>query len=157
MKEMEKVKSKGYTLVELLAVIIILGLLMTLGYTAVTKYLKKANDSLYEDFSNNIKSGASNYLIEHSGDIPNVGDSIVIDLEKLICEGYVKNLRDPNNQAGTCDIGSYAIVTRKDGTSNNFSLEYKACLRCSEYVSSDCFLDISGLTRLRKSSSCEVK
>ena len=75
---------KGFTMLELLAVIIILSILMTIGYMAVSQYLGQAYDATYSDFEENIEAGAANYLIEHTGSIPNEGESIVIDVSKLI-------------------------------------------------------------------------
>ena len=41
---------KGFTMLELLAVIIILSILMTIGYMAVSQYLGQAYDATYSDF-----------------------------------------------------------------------------------------------------------
>ena len=41
---------KGFTLLELLAVIIILGILMGLAYMGVSRYIRSSNDALYEDY-----------------------------------------------------------------------------------------------------------
>lgn len=149
---------KGFTMIELMAVIIILGILMTLAYMGVTQYLDRTRDATYEDFEKNITAGATNYLIDHSASIPEVGESIVIDVSKLICEGYIENLRDPYNTSvnRTCNLNSYAIVTRESDTASNLRVSYEACLSCSNYQSAACTKDISGLKRLTKSADCEV-
>ena len=148
---------KGFTLLELLAVIIILGILMTIAYMGISQYIRQTNDALYEDYEKNISTGATNYLIDHTGSIPDTGKTYRIDASKLICEGYIESLEDPKVDGATCNLESYAIVTRKnDSTSGNMDIEYKACLKCGNYTSPDCSITTFDKT-LTKDSSCEVE
>lgn len=151
-----KLNKKGFTMLELLAVIIILGIVMTLAYMGVSKYLDQARDATYEDFENNITSGVTNYLIDHTGYIPAEGESLVVDVEKLVCEGYVENLQDPSETSKTCNLKSYAIVKRNSDTGYNMDIDYKACLVCDGYKSPACSNSISGIKRLKAASNCEV-
>ena len=144
-------------MLELLAVIIILSILMTIGYMAVSQYLGQAYDATYSDFEENIEAGAANYLIEHTGSIPGEGESIVIDVSKLICDGYVKELQDPMRDGQTCDLNSYVIVKRGNNTNFNMAVDYEACLKCSNYTSPACSNSIVGLKRIKKDADCEVK
>ena len=148
---------KGFTMLELLAVIIILGILMSLAYTSISKYLNQAKEATYSDFEQNIKDGVTNYLIDHTGSIPNVGESLVVDVEKLVCEGYVESLQDPHESARTCNLESYAIVKRNNNTGYNMDIDYDACLVCAGYKSPACSTSISGLKRLKADASCEVE
>ena len=147
---------KGFTMLELLAVIIILGILMSLAYTSISKYLNQARNATYDDFEQNIKDGVANYLIDHTGSIPNEGESLVVDVKKLVCEGYVEDLQDPRESSKTCNLESYAIVKRNNDTSSNMDIEYSACLKCSGYTSPACSNSISGIPRLKADSDCEV-
>ena len=152
-----KINKKGFTMLELLAVIIILGILITLAYMGVSRYLNQARNATYSDFEQNIKDGVTNYLIDHTGTIPNEEESLVVDVKKLVCEGYVEDLQDPRESSKTCNLESYAIVTRKnDSTSGNMDIEYKACLKCGNYTSPDCSITTFDKT-LTKDSSCEVE
>ena len=152
-----RINKNGFTMLELLAVIIILGILITLAYMGVSRYLNQARSTTYEDFEKNITSGVTNYLIDHTGSIPNEGESLVVDVEKLVCEGYIEDLQDPRESSETCNLESYAIVTRNADTGYNMDLEYESCLKCSNYESAACSNSISGIERLRKDASCEVK
>ncbi len=152
-----KINKKGFTLLELIAVIIILGILMSLAYTSVSKYLNQARSTTYSDFEKNITSGVTNYLIDHTGSIPDEGESLVVDVEKLVCEGYVDDLQDPRESARTCNLESYAIVKRNNDTSSNMDIEYSACLKCTGYESPACSNSIDGIKRLKADAECEVK
>lgn len=152
-----KINNRAFTMLELLAVIIILGILMSLAYMGVSQYLKQARDSTYEDFEKNITSGVTNYLIDHTGSIPEEGESLVVDVSKLICEGYIETLTDPNESSKTCNLESYAIVTRENDVSYNMNIKYEACLKCSAYESPACANSIAGIKRLTMDSNCEVK
>ena len=151
-----KTNKRGFTMLELLAVIIILGIIISLAYTSISKYLNQARSTTYEDFEKNITSGVTNYLIDHTGSIPNEGESLVVDVEKLVCEGYIDNLQDPRESSKTCNLESYAIVKRNNDTSSNMDIEYSACLKCSGYTSPACSNSISGIPRLKADSDCEV-
>ena len=150
-------KNKGFTLVELLAVIAILSILMGLAYMGVSKYLDQARNATYEDFEKNITTGVTNYLIDHSGNIPNEGGSLIVDVDKLVCEGYIESLEDPRDTSKTCNLQSYAIVKRNNDTTSNMDIEYKACLKCSDYTSPACSNSISGIRRLTADSTCKVR
>ena len=151
-----KTNKRGFTMLELLAVIIILGIIISLAYTSISRYLNQARSTTYSDFEKNITSGVTNYLIDHTGSIPDEGESLVVDVEKLVCEGYVDDLQDPRESARTCNLESYAIVKRNNDTSSNMDIEYSACLKCSGYESPACSNSISGIKRLKADSTCEV-
>ena len=97
------INKKGFTMLELLAVIIILGILVTLAYMGVSQYLDRTKSAVYEDYEKNITDGVTNYLIDHTGYIPLEGESLVVDVSKLICEGHVNNLEDRNISNRTCN------------------------------------------------------
>ena len=151
-----KINKKGFTMLELLAVIIILGILISLAYTSISRYINQARSTTYEDFEKNITSGVTNYLIDHTGSIPNEGESLVVDVEKLVCEGYVEDLQDPRESSKTCNLDSYAIVKRNANTGYNMDIDYEACLVCAGYKSPACSNSIEGIRRLKADSTCEV-
>lgn len=152
-----KTNKRGFTVVELLVVLVILGILITLAYISVSKYLNQARSTTYEDFEKNITSGVTNYLIDHTGSIPNEGESLVVDVEKLVCEGYIEYLQDPRESSRTCNLESYAIVKRNANTGYNMDIDYEACLVCAGYKSPACSNSISGIKRLKADSTCEVE
>lgn len=140
-------KNRGFTLVELLATITILGILSSLAYVGVSHYLLDTKKKTYEVFEKDIEIGAENYLIEHSSKLPKVNETVIINVSKLTNELYVENLKDPINKSKNCNDNSYVIIKRNSNNinSDNFDIEYTACLKCSNYTSSSCLDDITGI------------
>ena len=147
----------GFTLVELLAVISILSILMGLAYMGVSRYLNKARNATYEDFEVSIEDAVNNYLIDHSGDIPNEGEYYKIEVAKLICEGYLDSLEDPANSSKTCISDSYALIYRGEDTSFNMDVGSGTCLKCSKYKSPFCTNGITPTRTLKAASTCKVR
>lgn len=90
-------KNKGFTLVELLGVIVILGLLATVIYPVVNKKIKASKESLYETQIALIEKGARNWGADHIGSLPmQEGERITITLLELQEKGYVsEDLENP--------------------------------------------------------------
>ena len=60
----KKKKNKAFTLIELLAVIIILGILMIIAIPSVTTYINNSRKSAYVNTAREIISGARNFVNE---------------------------------------------------------------------------------------------
>ena len=66
-KHQKKTKSKAFTLIELLAVIIILGVLMIIAIPSVTKYIDDSRKNGYVSTAKELAGGARNLI--HSGSL----------------------------------------------------------------------------------------
>jgi len=87
---------KGFSLIELVGVIVIIGLILIVAIPAVTKLLKSNNNKEYENYLKIIKAGALRYADELKDDLGNSNNSgcITIDLNDLIEKGYIKKFND---------------------------------------------------------------
>lgn len=105
-------KKNGFTLAELLAVIVILGLIAVITIPAVTKTLGNTKANLCEDQLKNIKEAARLYGSDHLLDLPSTeGSTTTIKLSDLQDGGYIdKNLENPKNSE---PISSDLIITIK--------------------------------------------
>ena len=89
---------KGFTLVELLAVIVILALLALLTSTAVTKLVKDAKNDLSETQMTLIKSAADTWIADNLNKLPSSGSCGYLTLEDLKYYGLLDNtILDPKN------------------------------------------------------------
>ena len=82
---------KGFTLVEILAVIIVLALLSAIMVPIVGKLLKSNEEALSQNQIDNIITIAKKYAVEHSEILPaeDSGDIVELNLDTLIAEGYI--------------------------------------------------------------------
>jgi len=89
---------KGFTLVELLAVVIILSLLALITSTAITKVVKDAKDDLSETQIQLIKSAADTWMADNLNKLPSSGSCGYLTLEDLKFYGLLDNkILDPKD------------------------------------------------------------
>lgn len=80
---------KGFTLVELLGVIVLLGVIATIVVTIVDKTLKDSRNNAYDIQINNIIEDTKNYFVDNSNYLPSLGNSYTVTLKILRENGYV--------------------------------------------------------------------
>ena len=90
---------KGFTLVELLAVIIILGILGLIVVPLVNETIKEQKEKLYNRQMETIESSAEGWSTKNSDKLVEDGTSIYVSITTLVQDGYLKNsdIKDPRN------------------------------------------------------------
>ena len=58
----DKRKNKGFTFIEVLAVIVLLGVISTIAIMAVSKYIIKGRKAVYSNYEKNLEVAAGSYL-----------------------------------------------------------------------------------------------
>ena len=138
-KNKKKKDSKGFTLIEIIGVIIIIGIIMIIGTVAVSGYIESSKARTYESYKKDLEGATENLMIEcisgneEGCDIPEYGRDIKISYNELVEKGYSDRLKDPEGE-GYCDT-SYVIA--KNNSENGVELEYQVCLYCSNYKSEE--------------------
>ena len=128
----------GFTLIEILAVIIIIGIVALIAIPSVTGYLNSAKDTTYETYEKSMIDATKNRIIDcvsESGDceLPEGNQSLKVTLDSLIENGYIDNMKDPESN-GFCDQTlSYVSIRGKEVS----DYTYKACLFCGDYSTDD--------------------
>ena len=82
---------KGFTLVEVLAVIVILGLLVVIISPVVNNLLGDSEDALYDKQVDSVINGAKKYVVEHSELLPEGNDYTAVYISDLIDNGIIDN------------------------------------------------------------------
>ena len=108
-KRKVKIGNKGFSLVEILAVIVIIGILSGIGVAAYSRYKEKAIEQDYVALQTAIKNASDEYIMDH----PNATEFTVEDL----LEGeYISNIQDPKNKGSNI---KGKIKVRKDNSSSS--------------------------------------
>ena len=119
---------KGFTLIELIAVIIILGLIIMIAVPFFQGSLDTFREDYYKSLESSIINSTRNFFSDNRIFLPNrYLDTQKITLDTLISEKYLSNANDYNGNS--CNlIDSYAIVSK---TSKD-KYEYAVCIKCED-------------------------
>jgi len=89
-KEVIRVMAKkGFTLIELVAVITILGIIALITTVSVLGLFNKSQTSLYDTQVEIIEAAAKKWIIANSGYLPVDGSSYTLELSRLVSDGYL--------------------------------------------------------------------
>ena len=135
---MKKFSRNGFTLIEIISVIIIIGIIALVAIPTVSRYINDSKNTTYVSYEHSMVDAAKNQIIkcingeDKKCDIPNVEGKELVYLNELIEQGYLELLSDPVSD-GFCDSDlSYVEITN---TGNDY--EYTACLYCSDYQTNE--------------------
>lgn len=131
-------KNKGFSLVELLAVIVILGIILSVSAVAVGKIRNAQEEENYKNALSTILTGAKSYVSDYPNVFNNMCDSpqndiigcynknekkIYISVNKLIEEGYASI--DKSNSLFSSLINNSNSVEVETCKNNNLKQVYK--------------------------------
>lgn len=116
---------KGFTLIEVLGVVIILAILLLISVPQIVKYINKGKVNYYVSIENEMRTAGANYMEDYRALLPRqVGHIKVVTLNNLVENKYIDDVKDENGDKCT---GQVAVKkTKKD------SYEYYSCLICGE-------------------------
>ena len=121
---------KGFTLVELLAVLFIIILIGSLAFISINEKGEKFKDMSYEKFEEMIETAAKSYVAEDDKLINSLkrGETVTIKVQDLVESKYLsKNLKSPKTYE-EIDIEKSTVVV----TYSNYNYEYLVSLTDEE-------------------------
>ena len=119
-------KKNGFTLVETLAVIVILGVIALIAIPALTNILGTTNDTYYGSLRKMVELEAKDYYSDNRVLLPlDSGDKSRVNLDTLVQLNYIE--QPVSNKNNPCE--GYVEVTK------SADYEYLTCLKCDDYVS----------------------
>ena len=92
---MKRINKKGFSLVEILAAIAILGILMSIATTAYNRYKRQARQQAYDTMAKSSITAAKNYMMD------NVQQKY-ITFDTLLNQEYIDTLQDPRYKEEQC-------------------------------------------------------
>lgn len=128
---------KGFTLVEVLAVVVILGIIAGIGIPMVTRYIEKTRKQSYETMESSIYDGARNYVMDENiylGKCTDGYEDIETGMDNLLVDyQYVDKLVDPASSGANCTYDVYGCMDEDATASRLSTYKYKIELNCSGY------------------------
>ena len=113
-------KNKGFTMVELLAVIAILGIMTGLAMSAYTRYKESARNKGYDIMASSAISGAESYIMDNPA-------ATEVNFDTLVNNGYLEDTIDPadsnNNCTGTVRVSKQASSDPTKLNENSFIVD----------------------------------
>ena len=110
---------KGFTLVELLGVLVVLSVILMIAFPLITTYINKSKQKAYDTQMGLIITGLKDYVIEHKEVLPvNDTDYVTFTLGQLKALGIVNN----------------SVVNPLDGKEIDDSMEFKIIKDGSKYT-----------------------
>ncbi len=113
---------RGYTLVEVIVVLVILSLILLISFPSIMRTLQQAEERHYEEFVNTIIA-ASEVYIEMEEDVYNLedpGDTVTITVADLVDAGlYSGNIRNPKTEE-MVDLNDEIVITLEENYVKDF-------------------------------------
>ena len=120
--------NKGFSLVELLAVIVVLGILITVATFTYQSILNNSKNKVYKEYEITMKDAAMMFVIKNG-----VPSGSKITMSDLVSNQYLDKFVDPEDAKNCPD--SYVTVI---ANSNYSDISYNACLICNSYKTENC-------------------
>ena len=127
-------KNSGFTLFELICVVLLIGLITALVSIPVNKFIKDSREELYESQKQQIILAAQNWAIDNPYSLPLGNDEFNITIEELLNEGYldtnVINMVD-DEEIKVCSYIKITLNTNSiDSNKNNYNYQYVELENC---------------------------
>ena len=119
--------SKGFTLIEVLGAIIILGIIAIIGFNTFTSSLRGFREDYYTEISRSLENSGQEFFNDNRNYRPSqILGAQKVSISALETKEYTETIVDYNGDK--CENSSYVLIV-KEGR-NDYS--YHTCLVCSE-------------------------
>ncbi len=123
-------KKKAFTLIELLAVIVILAIILGITIVSITGVLKGAKSNSFEATQKVLKIAAKTLIGKHSNQCAQETHNVYICTSDLIKDNYIKKITNIEGSNDEC-VG-YVKAIRGNSVLNEDYYTFKTYLKCGE-------------------------
>lgn len=125
------IKKNGFTLVELLSVIVILAIILAIAIPSISSIINSVQIKTFKSNEQLFLRAAKTYMDINDSNLPiNIGDTSEIPLSILQSNNYIGTIKDPYDNSKECT--GYVLITR---TSEN-GYDYIPNLNCTKEIDS---------------------
>ena len=118
--------SKGFTLVEVLAAFVILGIIIGIGIVSYQFIMARVERNYYETLEQELLLAGSDYYNNNRNEKPVSGYSVVL-IDDLIGNKYIETLKDRSGKVCGSNNDSKVYIYKTDT-----GYDYEACLVCND-------------------------
>lgn len=113
---------KGFTLIELISIIVLISIVASITFGVVTKKIKQSKESLYNTLIADIEKAGEKYMLEHADVDKYHLNTLCIDIPTLQENDYIDkgNIKNPKNGQ---KLTGYVKVTY-DNSKNQYEFKY---------------------------------
>ena len=113
--------NKGFTLIEMLGTVVILGVIGTIAVAGVTKYLVNSRKEAYKMLQDAAYEAVNNCASESNCILSNGTDISISDLKS---KGYLDSFKNPKNSSQECSGTVTVRIKENSGNGNITSSSY---------------------------------
>ncbi len=113
---------KGFTLVELMVIIALLGVIAVMASTAVIGIMDRSKTSLSQTQINTLEDAAEKWGVVNADKMPLDNSVYSLDIQTLADEGYIDSadLKNPENKEKLCGVVEISFDNTKNQYKYNF-------------------------------------
>lgn len=139
---------KGFTLIELIGVIVLLALITSIATITLNNYLIRGRAKTFQILQNSLEDAvleaytsclanpdSSDFCRVHK--IPEIsGAGERVTLKELLDDGFIEDVKNPWKTSEQCSEDSYIIAMRN--SDDSISFDYETCLICGTHQTDAC-------------------
>ena len=141
---------KGFTLVELLAAMVILAVLIFIGTMAVSSIFDNTKNNYYRSLENTLSIAGNEYFNDNRDDKP-IDDYNFVDMETLVNHDYMEELKTFDGKS-ICNPKTGVYIYNDSETTG-----YEVCLVCGDYNSGGPFCTGTKLGTIKIAGNINTK